>query len=51
MSLQYLRKELSYEIDVLLHDKKEIVLQVDSIIFDGLGLACPNYPGKFAISL
>ena len=26
-------------------------LQVASIIFDGFGQACLNYPGKFAMSL
>ena len=51
VSLQYLKKELSYEVDVLHADKRESYLQVDSIIFDGCGQACPNYPGKFAISL
>ena len=30
---------------------KESLLQVDSIIFDGFGQACPKYPGKFEISL
>ena len=51
VSLQYLKKELSYEVDVLHADKHESLLQVDSIIFDGFGQAYPNYPGKFAISL
>ena len=36
MSLQYLKKELSYEIDVLHDDKHESLLRVD-IIFDGFG--------------
>ena len=47
MSSQYLKKELSYEVDVL-HDKLESLLQVDSIIFYEFCLTCPNYPGKFA---
>ena len=51
MSLQCLKKELSYEVDVLNADKHERLLQVDSIIFDGFSQAWPNYPGKFAISL
>ena len=34
---QYLKKEFSYEVDVLYADKHETFLQVDSIIFDGLG--------------
>ena len=32
-------------------DKHESLLKVDSIIFDGFGQACPNYLGKFEISL
>ena len=36
MSLQYPKKELSYEIDVLHADKHENLLQVDGIIFIGL---------------
>ena len=51
MSLQYLKKKLSYEVDLLHADKHESLLQVDSIIFDGFGQACPKYLGKFAISL
>ena len=31
--------------------KHESLLQVDTIIFDGFGQACPKYLGKFAISL
>ena len=31
-----------YEVDVLNADKHESLLQVDSIIFDGFGQACPN---------
>ena len=44
-------QKLSYEVDVLHPDKRESLLQVDSIIFNGFGQAYPNYPGKFAISL
>ena len=51
MSLQYLKKELSSKVDVLYTDKHESILQVDSIIFDGFGQACPKYPDKFVISL
>ena len=36
MSLQYPKKELSYEIDVLHADKHENLLQVGGIIFIGL---------------
>ena len=51
MSLQYPKKELSYEIDFLHTDNHESLLHVDSIIFDGFGQAYPKYPGKFAMSL
>ena len=51
VSLQYLKKVLSSKVDVLHTDKHESILQVDSIIFDGLGQACPKYPDKFGISL
>ena len=45
MSLQYLKKELSYEVDFLLDDEHESLLQVDSIIFDGFFQACSiQYP-------
>ena len=49
--MQYLKKELSYEVDVLHADKDESFLPVDSIIFDGFGQGCHKYPEKFAISL
>ena len=49
--LQYLKKEVSYEVNVLHANKHESFLQVDSIIFDGFGQACPSYPGAFARSL
>ena len=42
---------MSCEIDVLHADKHKSLLQVDRIIIDGFGQACPKYPGKFAISL
>ena len=42
---------ISKRIDILHADKHESLLQADSIIFDGFGQACPNYQGKFAISL
>ena len=49
MSLQYLKKELSYEVDGLHADNHQSLLQVDSITFDEFGQACPKFPGKFAI--
>ena len=51
MSLQYLKKELSCDVDILQANKEEYLLQVDSIIFHRFGLACRNYRAKFAISL
>ena len=57
MSLQYLSKELSYEVDVLHADKHESFLQVDSTIFNGFGQEfkvqhqTSKYRGKFAITL
>ena len=42
---------MSYEVDVLLDDKHESLLQVDSIIFDRFLQECPKYLSKFAISL
>ena len=44
-------KFASYEVDVLYADKHKSLLQVDSIIFDGFGQACPKYSDKFAIPL
>ena len=37
-SLQYLKKELSYEVDIFYVNKYETLLQVDSIILIGLTL-------------
>ena len=51
VSLEYLKKELGCEVDVLHAEKQESLLQVDAIIFDGVGQACPKYSGKFAMSL
>ena len=51
MSLQYLKKYLSYEVDVFHTVKHESLSQVGNIIFDGFGQVFPNYLGKFAISL
>ena len=50
VSLQYVKKELIYEIDDLHDDIRESLLQADSIIFYGFSQACPNYPSNFAIS-
>ena len=37
VSLQYLKKELSYEVDGLHADKHESLLQVRNITFNGFG--------------
>ena len=36
ISLQYLKKELSDEVDFLFADKHESLLQIDSMIFIGM---------------
>ena len=51
MSLQYLKKKLSYEVDGLHADKHESPLQVGISIFDGFGQACPKYLGKFVCDM
>ena len=35
--MQYLKEKLCYEVDVLHADKHEIILQVDTVIFDWVG--------------
>ena len=44
ISLQYLKKELSDEVDLLHADKDESYLKIDTIIFDGNGQAFPKFP-------
>ena len=51
MSLQYLKNKGRNEVDVLHADKHEYLLQVNTIIYSGFGLAPPNYSGKFLIPL
>ena len=51
ISLQYLKKELSDEVDFLHADKHESLLQIDIMILMGGGQAFPKFPNrKFAIS-
>ena len=51
MSLQYFKNEWSFEVKCFcMLSKQESLLQVDSIIFDRFGQACPNYSSKFVIS-
>ena len=44
ISLQYLKKEVSDEVDILHVDKNESYLQIDTVIFDGFGQAFPKFP-------
>ena len=44
ISLQYIKKEVSDEIDFLHVDKHESSLQIDSMIFDGDGQTFPKFP-------
>ena len=44
ISLQYLKKEVSDEVDFLHADKHESFLQIDTMIFDGDGQAFPKFP-------
>ena len=44
ISLQYLKKEVSDEFDILHVDKNESYLQIDTMIFDGFGQAFPKFP-------
>ena len=39
------------EVDILHAVKYVSLLQVDTIVFDGVGQACLEYPGKFAMSV
>ena len=42
--MQYLKKEVSDEVDFLHADKNESRLQIDTKIFDGGGQAFPKLP-------
>ena len=46
VSLQYLKKELGSEVDVLHADKHQSLLQVDTNFFDVVSQACPNFADK-----
>ena len=35
ISLQYLKKEVSDEVDLSMHDKNESFLRIDTVIIDG----------------
>ena len=52
ISLQYLKKEVSDEVDFLHADKHESFLQIDTVIFDGDGQTFQSSQNsKFGISL
>ena len=42
--LQYLKENVRDEIDFLPSDKRQRLLQTDTIILGVCGQACPNYP-------
>ena len=44
ISLQYLKKEVSDEVDFLYADKHESFLQIDTMIIDGGDQAFPKFP-------
>ena len=44
ISLQYLKKEVSDEVDFLHADKHESFLQIDTMIFDGHDQVFPKFP-------
>ena len=44
ISFQYLKKEVSDEVDFLQVDKHESFLQIDTMIYDGDGQAFPKFP-------
>ena len=44
ISFQYLKKEVSDEVDFLYADKHESFVQIDSMIFDGNGQAFLKFP-------
>ena len=50
--MQYLKKEVRFGVDFLHADKHKSVLQIDTVIFDGVGQSFPNLPNsKLAMSL
>ena len=44
ITLQYLKKKVTDEVDFLHADKHESYLQIDFMIFDGDGQAFPKFP-------
>ena len=48
--MQYLKKEVSDEVDFLHSDKHQSFLKIDAIFFDWFGQTCPKYTDKFALS-
>ena len=48
--MQYLKKEVSEEVDFLHSDKHQSFLTIDAIFFYWFGQTCPKYTDKFALS-
>ena len=44
ISLQYLKENLRDEVDFLPVEKRQRVLQIDTIILGVCGQSCPDYP-------
>ena len=44
ISLQYLKENVKDEVDFLPGDKHQGLLQIDTVVLDVCGQACPNYP-------
>ena len=44
ISLQYFKKEMSNEVDLLHADKHVSFLQIDTVIFDGDSQTFPKFP-------
>ena len=44
ISMQYLEKEVSDEVDILHADKHESFLKIDSMIFEGDGQSSSKFP-------
>ena len=44
ISMQYLEKEVSDEVDILHADKHESFLKIDSMIFEGDGQSLSKFP-------
>ena len=48
--MQYLKKEVSDEVDFLHSDKHQSFQKIDAIFFYCFGQTCPKYTDRFALS-